>query len=278
MQRQLQCWLVLCCAFLWCSAAAHADLLDRLNNLRRADCEPSRPPPALRRSSGLDEVAMEWAKGSRLAEAVAHTHYQGVKFSSMTVQGGSQDAQVVAALRSNYCRILTDPRFSEVGLFRRNDGVWIVVAAPLILPSADDASRIRLRILQLVNQARSEARMCGEAKFEPAAPLRDSTTLSRAALEHAQDMAQHQFFQHLGSDGSDPGARATRARYLWSRVAENIAAGVMSPEEVVAGWLASPGHCANIMQPLVTEMGSGYATTSDGKFGIYWAQVFARPK
>jgi uncharacterized protein YkwD len=278
MQRRLQFWLALCSASLWCSGPARADLLDRLNNLRRSDCEPSTTLPSLRRSSGLDAVAKEWSKGSRLADAVARTSYQGTKFASMTVQGGGQDAQVVAALRTNYCRILTDPRYSEVGLVQRSDAVWIVVAAPLRLPSSADANRIRTRILQLVNEARGEARMCGDVKFEAAAPLRDSTTLSLAALEHAQDMAQHQFFQHQGSDGSDPGARATRAHYVWSRVAENIAAGVMSPEEVVAGWLASPGHCANIMQPLVTDMGSGYAIAGDNKFGIYWAQVFARPR
>jgi uncharacterized protein YkwD len=35
---------------------------------------------------------------------------------------------------------------------------------------------------------------------------------------------------------------------------ENIAAGQMTPEEAVAGWLRSPGHCANLMNGGYSEM------------------------
>ena len=57
----------------------------------------------------------------------------------------------------------------------------------------------------------------------------------------------------------------------------SIAAGYATPEEVVAGWMNSPGHRENILSPNFTEMGVGM-TSGGGKFGTYWAQEFgARP-
>jgi uncharacterized protein YkwD len=260
-------------------APAHADLLDRLNQLRFKDCRPNASTvPVLRRNKGLDAVALEWSKGGRLAEALARTSYYSSKLASMEVKGSAQEAQIVATLRQSYCNILTDPRYSEVGLFRRDAGTWIVVAAVAAFPSPNDTAAISSHLLELINQARSEPRTCGAIKFSAATPLRASTSLNEAALTHAVDMAQHQLFQHEGSDGSSPGARATRAGYSWSRVGENIAVGVLNAEEAVKGWLASPGHCANIMQPLFTEMGVGYAVTSNAKPNIYWSQVLARPR
>jgi uncharacterized protein YkwD len=50
-----------------------------------------------------------------------------------------------------------------------------------------------------------------------------------------------------------------------------------SPEEAMAGWLDSPGHCANLMDPSFTEMGAGYAVNPNSKAGTaYWTQVFGR--
>jgi uncharacterized protein YkwD len=261
------------------SAHARADLLDRLNQLRFKDCTPGGGSiPILQRNSALDAVAVEWSKGGRLAEAVARTSYYSNKLASMQVSGSTQEAQIVAALRQSYCNILTDARYAEVGLFRRDQEIWIVVAAATALPREQDAAALGSRVLELINQARSEPRTCGTTRFDAAKPLRASRALDSAALTHALDMAQQQFFQHEGSDGSTPGVRATRAGYVWSRVGENIAAGVINAEETVQGWLASPGHCANIMQPLFTEMGVGYAVTRNAKPNIYWSQVLARPR
>jgi len=71
---------------------------------------------------------------------------------------------------------------------------------------------------------------------------------------------------------------AAYAGYRWQQIGENIAAGQGSAEQVVAGWLASPGHCANIMNPGFTEMGAAYATSEGGAAGSYWTQVFGTPR
>ena len=91
-------------------------------------------------------------------------------------------------------------------------------------------------------------------------------------------MARHNLLEHRGRDGSSAADRVTRAGYDWRSVGENIAAGQPSPQEVVAGWLRSPGHCANLMEPRFTDMGVAYAVDQKSEAGIYWAQVFGRAR
>jgi uncharacterized protein YkwD len=246
-------------------APAHADLLERLNQLRFEDCKRSAGKlPVLRRNTDLDAVAVEWSKGIRLTEAVTRTSYPSHKLASMKIIGNTQDEHVIATLRQGYCEVLTDARYSEVGLLRRKNGVWIVVAAPLAFPSVNDAAALAKRVLDLVNAARGQPRTCGASEFDATGPVRASRVLDKAALTHASDMAQNQHFQHQGTDGSNPGVRATL--------------GTLTAEYTVQSWLESPGHCAIIMQPEFTEMGVGYAVTYSGKPNIYWSQVFAQPR
>jgi uncharacterized protein YkwD len=61
-------------------------------------------------------------------------------------------------------------------------------------------------------------------------------------------------------------------------VGENIASGQTTPEEVVQEWIASPTHCATLMNTGFTDMGVAYAVDMNSEAGIYWAQVFGRPR
>jgi uncharacterized protein YkwD len=65
--------------------------------------------------------------------------------------------------------------------------------------------------------------------------------------------------------------------YREKLVGENIAYGPKSAEEVVQGWLSSPGHCENIMDPRFAEMGVAYAQGQASKRGLYWVQLLADP-
>ena len=141
--------------------------------------------------------------------------------------------------------------------------------------SAADANR---RVLELVNEARSRPRRCGWRRHAAAPPLAASVTLQRVALAHARDLASRGELDHAGRDGSTPAARVTRAGYRWRVAGENIAAGQPSAEIVVAGWLRSPRHCANIMDPDFTELGVSHAVEPRGSGRIFWVQVFASPQ
>jgi uncharacterized protein YkwD len=132
-------------------------------------------------------------------------------------------------------------------------------------------------VLELVNVAREQPRQCGDRSFQAAPQVMLSPTLTEVASLHAQDMAQQRVMDHRGSDGSTPAERVTRAGYRWRVVGENVAAGQPNADAVVAAWLASAAHCANIMESRFREMGIAFAVVS-GNPATYWTQVFATPR
>jgi uncharacterized protein YkwD len=146
-------------------------------------------------------------------------------------------------------------------------------AAGATVVGRDSGASIRARVVELVNVARSSSRRCGRERYPAAAPLNVSRKLNEAAADHAHDMARRKYFDHGGADGSQPKDRVLRAGYRPRLTGENIALGPESAEEVVAGWLASPGHCANIMDSRFQDIGIGLAT-GRGRGKIYWVQVF----
>jgi len=89
-------------------------------------------------------------------------------------------------------------------------------------------------------------------------------------------MACNHFFSHTGSDGSSPFDRMSRQGYSFSAAAENIAAGYGSPADVVAGWMGSEGHRANILGTYV-HIGVGYTYEPNSDWGTYWTATFGTP-
>ena len=257
------------------TASPAAGLADSINSLRARGCAGSPGArAALKQTRALDDVAQEWSKGGRLKQALERAEYRAANSSSMRLSGPVDDRAIITTLAANYCRIVTDPSFTELGIERRGREVWMVVATPVNMPSTKDAKSIERDVLQLVNAARAKPRRCGGTSYKAAPPLQLSAMLNRAALIHAQDMARHNHFEHEGTDGSMPAERITRVGYRWKNVAENIAAGAPTAQAVVDGWLNSPGHCANIMGAAYREMGIAFALESKSDAGIYWAQEF----
>ena len=250
-----------------------------INALRARGCEGSSASlTKLRTNRQLEGVAREWSKGGRLHAALERTKFRAVNSASVHIQGSRDDSKIVEAVRFAHCASITNPQFTDIGVYRRGDNTWIVVALPFSPPTIAEAPAIGQQVLALVNQARANPRRCGDKAFPAAKPVTLSATLSRAALIHAQDMASHDLFEHIGSDGSTPGKRASRVGYSWGVVGENIAAGAATAEEVVSGWLASPTHCVNVMGAKFTQMGIAYVVDPNSEAGIYWAQEFARPR
>lgn len=135
-------------------------------------------------------------------------------------------------------------------------------------------------MLAAVNAHRRSGATCGARGSFPAAPeLTWNAALTQAAVVHSDDMVANNFFSHTGSNGSTLGDRATAAGYVWSSLGENIAAGQMSVDEVVNGWMKSDGHCANLMNAGFREIGvacvAGNANTT---YRTYWTQDFGTPR
>jgi hypothetical protein len=123
---------------------------------------------------------------------------------------------------------------------------------------------IREEFLAAVNRARSVNQVCGTTHYGPAPPVSWSGSLALAAYLHSTDMVLKNIFSHTGSDGSSAGRRISLQGYPWRSYGENIAVGNPTVSSVVRGWLGSEGHCRNLMNPVFTEIGAGYAV---GPFG-----------
>lgn len=124
-------------------------------------------------------------------------------------------------------------------------------------------------IVDLVNQRRAAGADCGsEGTFGAAEPLAVHGALHCAARAHSKDMLDRNFFDHVNPDGETPFDRMAKAGYEFSAAAENIAQGQVTADEVMDGWMTSPGHCRNIMDPTFAEIGVGAAD------GAIWTQTF----
>jgi uncharacterized protein YkwD len=269
-----------CCVVVFStSVPARTSLVDTINAVRADGCGGrSGISTPLRASRKLDTVARRISRGEQLKAALSDSGYRALRSSSMFMSGANDNAAIARTLAQRACGELRNEDVREVGIERRGDDVWVVLAAPFAADELKNVSDVNDRILQLANQARSRARRCGSRQFSSVPPLALEKRLTSAAREHARDMAKHNMLEHTGSDGSTPAMRATRAGYSWRAVGENIASGPTTADEVMEGWLASPGHCENLMSPRFSEVGVGYIVDSKSASGVYWAQLFGARK
>ena len=267
--------LVCCLVVLSEPASARSSLLDNINAVRASGCGGRRGVSTpLRSNRKLDTVARRVARGERLKDALSDAGYRALHSSAMSMSGAKDNADIARMLGQRACTDLRNEDVREIGIETRGNSVWVVFAAPFEADALKNESGVSARILQLANEARSRPRRCGLRQFAAVPPLALERHLTSAAREHARDMARHDMLEHTGSDGSTPDQRVTGAGYKWRATGENIASGPTTPDEVMAGWLASPGHCENLMSPRFKEMGIAWVVDPKSASGVYWAQVF----
>lgn len=256
---------------------AHADAVDVVQTLRAGGCggllAAGRP---LQHDATLDRAAARWAAGATLEGAVERSGYAAQKTQALHVSG--TDGGLMQQLRASRCQGIADPGLAAVGLYRRGQDKWLILATPYVVPSRAQTPVLAARALKLVNEARQRGARCGTHTFGTAPPLSLSGPLGDVALGHATDMAQHGYFEHEDLTGHSPADRVRAIGYQEKLVGENIAYGPSSADEVVKGWLDSPAHCENIMDPRFAQMGLAFAAGHASKPGLYWVQVLAAPR
>jgi uncharacterized protein YkwD len=138
-----------------------------------------------------------------------------------------------------------------------------------VVPTPQDVRSFERSTLCLLNAKRSSAGF----RVLSTRPL-----LSRAAAGYSAQMVRESFFAHQAPAGPDLAGRLTRAGYLshaatdWF-VGENLgwATGTAAtPRQLVAAWMASPGHRRNILEPAFRDIGIGMAsgTPASGPDGL----------
>jgi len=261
--------------------ALASDLYATINGLRAGEghCSFAERLPPLQPRAELERVAEALARGNGLEQSLRAAGYRATRSNALRFAGdvvGAQLAEMLAQL--SYCRQLQDAAVTEVGIYLDAHQVWIVMAAPfapLLGMSERSAGR---RVLDLVNQTRATPRNCGNRAFDAARPVRWSDSLAAASRAHSEDMAHHSYFSHGGHDGTNPAQRVERAGYRYRTIGENIAGGQLQPEDAMSGWINSPRHCANLMNPAFTEMGVAFSVDRKSEMGVYWTQVFGAPR
>lgn len=120
-------------------------------------------------------------------------------------------------------------------------------------------------VLKLVNQ---------ERMAQGLQPLTTGYTLQQAAHARIEDLQLEYRPDHSRPNGA-PCTEVAQSLYLNERaVGENIARGQITPQGVVEDWMASPGHRANILEPMFNHMGAGYGTVTGKSYSTVWEQFF----
>ena len=145
-------------------------------------------------------------------------------------------------------------------------------------PNAANVALIDAATLCLVNDERTSRGLRS---------LRADSDLQHAAQTHSVEMATGDYFDHIAPSGSTPLSRMRAAGYIFSSrigyaIGENIAWGTLSlatPKAIVAGWMASPGHRANILDRSFKETGVGVSphpveSMARGQSGAIYTQDF----
>lgn len=158
-------------------------------------------------------------------------------------------------------------------------------SAPALAPTGAAAATCGLAdfkatMLARVNRLRAAGANCGSAgSFAATGAVAWNDRLAAAASGHSADMAATNIFDHTGSDGRMFADRIAAAGYAWSSAGENIAAGYATVDAAMDGWIASPGHCANLMSASFTEIGAACAPgTPADRYSNYWTMDLARPR
>jgi uncharacterized protein YkwD len=124
-----------------------------------------------------------------------------------------------------------------------------------------------IRIFSLINRERAKTGL-GELLWDD--------RLADLARRYSEKMAHDRVFEHIDSDGNDVVARARQSNIRgWSKIGENLF--MCDPTDdftglSVRGWMKSPTHRENILDPVWRDTGIGIAVASDGQ--IYITEVF----
>ena len=185
-------------------------------------------------------------------------------------------AALVSVLSLAACAQVELARPNAVGIALEPKGGFVLHERPPASTSPPPSTEAR-DTLQRINAYRAAGATCGTRRFDPAAPVAWSPRLELAAQKHARDMAARRTLSHASGDGSSMSDRVAREAYAFSTLGENVSAGYTTVPEALAGWMRSPGHCANMMSKSFGEVGVAGASVPGDTYGWYRAMVLGSP-
>ena len=178
-----------------------------------------------------------------------------------------EDAERAEALEPGLMtQFLQDLPRARVETTAAESGTGLILLRGGDIPESSDPGGVRTaedlaqEVLALVNEERAKRGI---------APLRLADDLMAGAAVRARELTQS--FSHTRPNGQDFSTVLPKSN---RGLGENAAAGQRTPKEVVASWMESPGHRANILDPTYIELGVGHAFQTGSIYGHYWIQIF----
>ena len=138
--------------------------------------------------------------------------------------------------------------------------LWVWTACLAALPQRPDISAIEEKLLEWVNKERMSLNL-NTLKFSP--------SLRTVALEHSKDMASQQKLTHLSSSGKSYLGRLVEAGLFFIEIGENVAVSdTFDAEFIHQGFMESPEHRDNVLNPKYDTAGIGVVYSKDKKYFV----------
>ena len=162
----------------------------------------------------------------------------------------------------------------QIGIRAAATSLLATIASPAVAEDTSSLMSLRQAAINLSNAARAEAGL---------PDLNPSDILDQAAQDHAADMLERNYYDHITPDGDTPFDRFIAAGgNSWALSGENIATceGCPSPPDTSRvrgfheGWMQSPGHRENILSEGFESFGFGIAAEGNK---VYAVQTFSGP-
>ena len=147
-----------------------------------------------------------------------------------------------------------------------------------LMPEPANLAQVEAATLCLVNQERARNNEL---------PLQPNLQLAKSSQMHSENMVSEDYFSHVAPNGETPLQRIQATGYIPNvqvgyTIGENIAWGTLylaTPSAIVAAWIASPDHLANILNSEYRDTAMGVdpaapASLAEGQPGAVYTQEF----
>jgi uncharacterized protein YkwD len=248
-------------------------LREPLNNVAQQNAEEARD----NQGAMYDEQSI-----SRIQRRLRKAGYEAHGWHQAFAAGKEDPAALVAWVKEespDSFKSLVDSNFQELGI-----GISDIKGTPLYdfflaWRESESFARQTAGLSDLV-QARTRmlTRVNAERAREGRPPLRLDAHLNEAAQRHAEDMLLRSYYNHASPEKILPLERARKAGYVPRIVAENIARGPFTVDEVMDDWMLSREHRGNVLHPIFRDLGVGIAVGRNSVgYTVLWVQDFGAP-
>ncbi len=149
----------------------------------------------------------------------------------------------------------------------------VIISPPPLRHNGSEQNAGTLTIKGVISATNSERNKQGIGA------LIENAKLDYGAKLKLDDMFKNQYFEHISPSGRGPADIASDSKYEYIVIGENLALGNFKDDAaLVAAWMASPGHRANILNRKFTEIGVAVRKgTFEGKSVWLAVQEFGEP-